>query len=101
MSGFAARLAEDRRAAVLQILAEVEGYSLNEELLAKELMRARFGVVTQEDMRAILAFLERQGLVTIERLAMPAAGELWAVTATRSGRDVARGAAHPGVARPL
>lgn len=95
------RLAEDRRAAVLQILAEVEGHSLNEELLAKELMRARFGIVTHEDMRAILAFLERQSLVTIERLPRGDGSELWAATATRSGRDVARGAAHPGVARPL
>jgi hypothetical protein len=99
-NSFQQRLAEDRRAAVLQILTEVEGHALNEELLAKELMRARFGIVTQEDMRGILAFLERQGLVAVERLAH-AGGELWAVTATRSGRDVARGASHPGVARRL
>jgi hypothetical protein len=102
MTGLVQRLAEDRRAAVLQILTQVEGHALNEDLLARELMRLRVGVVTREDVRALLGFLERQGLVAIERLALPGeAEELWAATATRAGRDVARGAAHPGVARPL
>lgn len=94
---FAERLAEDRRGAILRILGTVEGHALNEDLLTRELLRARFGQVTQDDMRGLLAWLERQGLVEIERLE----GDLWAVTATRAGRDVARGAEHPGIAQPL
>ena len=65
--------------------------------VSRELLRARFGVVTRDDMRGLLAWLERQALVEVERLE----GDLWAVTATRAGRDVARGAEFPGVAVPL
>jgi hypothetical protein len=97
---FAERLAEDRRGAILQVLNAVEGFSLNENLLTKELLHARFGTLTRDDMRGLLAWLERQNLVEIERL--PAGADtLWAVTATRAGRDVARGADHPGIAQPL
>lgn len=114
MTSFADRLQEDRRGAVLRILAAAEGHSLNEDLLTRELMRARYGAVTQDDMRGLLAWLQRQGLIEIERLATPAAhagsaagarsaddGALWLAQATRAGRDVARGAEHPGVAQPL
>jgi hypothetical protein len=94
---FAERLAEDRRGAILRILAAVEGHALNEDLLTRELLRQRFGQVTRDDMRGLLAWLERPGLVEIERLE----GDLWAVTASRAGRDVARGAEHPGIAQPL
>lgn len=97
---FAERLAEDRRRAVLEILAAVEGFALNEDLLCRELLRLRTGIVTRDDLRALLAWLERQALVTLERLAVTD-GELWTATTTRAGRDVARGAAHPGVAAPL
>lgn len=96
----AERLAEDRRGVILRILTAVEGHGLNEDLLTKELLRARFGAVTRDDMRGLLAWLERQNLVEIERL-REGADTLWAVTATRAGRDVARGAEHPGVAQPL
>ena len=97
---FAERLAEDRRATVLQILLAVEGHGLNEDLLVRELTRLRAGVVTRDDMRGLLGWLERQALVALEVL--PAGGgELWTATATRLGRDVARGAAWPGVAAPL
>ncbi len=100
MTSFAERLAADRRGAVLRILGAAEGFALNEDLLTRELLRARFGAVTQDDMRGLLSWLERQGLVSIEKLAHGGT-ELWAVTATRAGRDVARGAEHPGVAQPL
>lgn len=111
---FAERVAEDRRAAVLRILEAAEGHSLNEDILVRELMRLRMGVVTQDDMRGLLTWLERQGLVAIEQLAGAATpagsaagargacgGALWIAQATRAGRDVARGAKHPGVAQPL
>lgn len=94
---FAERLAQDRRRALLEILLEAEGFGLNEDLLVRELQRVRFGVVTRDDMRGYLTWLERQGLLEIERLD----GDLWAAIATRAGRDVARGADHPGVAQPL
>jgi hypothetical protein len=71
--------------------------ALNEDLLTRELQRQRFGQVTRDDMRGLLSWLDRQGLVEIERLE----GDLWAVTASRAGRDVARGAEHPGIAQPL
>jgi hypothetical protein len=99
---FAERLLEDRRRAVLLLLSTADGFALNEDVLARELARIRVGAVTRDDLRGLLAWLERQGLVTVERLASPAVeGELWAATATRAGRDVARGASHPGVAAPL
>ena len=99
----AERLAEDRRRAILRLLEAAEGHSLNEDLLTRELNRIRTGVVTQDDMRGLLSWLERQGLVTVEKLdgGPLADGTLWIVTAYRAGRDVARGAAHPGVAAPL
>ncbi len=99
---FAERVAQDRRRAVLSILGSVEGFALNEDILTRELARLRLGVVTQDDMRGLVAWLERQGLVAVERIAIAAeAAELWTVAATRAGRDVARGAAWPGVADPL
>ena len=97
----AERLAADRRAAVLQILLAVDGHGLNEDLLVRELTRLRAGVVTRDDMRGILGWLERQALVTLEVLEDGRGGQLWTATATRLGRDVARGAAWAGVAAPL
>jgi hypothetical protein len=102
MTSFAERVAEDRRAALLRILEAAEGHSLNEDILVRELMRLRLGVVTQDDMRGLLTWLERQGLVAVEQLAGASThGALWIAQATRAGRDVARGAKHPGVAQPL
>lgn len=103
MGSFAETLAADRRRAVLTILHAAEGFALNEDLLVRELNRVRLGVCTRDDIRALLAWLDRQGLVELEQLpAAPAIPEgLWTATATRAGRDVARGASHPGVAAPL
>lgn len=98
----AERMAEDRRGTVLRILEAAEGHALNETILTRELERLRMGVVTQDDMRGLLNWLERQGLVKVEQLSSPAThGALWVAEATRAGRDVARGAKHPGVAQPL
>lgn len=103
MSTLAERMAEDRRLAILRLLQAAEGFSLNEDILAAELRRVRFGVPTRDDVRALLAWLERQGLLAVERLADGplADGTLWVASATRQGRDVAAGAAWPGVSRPL
>lgn len=102
MTSFAERVAEDRRAAVLRILEAAEAHSLNEDILVRELMRLRTGVVTQDDMRGLLTWLERSGLVLVEQLSGAGThGALWIAQATRAGRDVARGAKHPGIAQPL
>jgi len=103
MGSFAETLLADRRRAVLAILAAAEAFALNEDLLVRELSRVRMGICTRDDMRTLLAWLERQGLVTVEVLPAAAAAPegLWVATATRAGRDVARGATHPGIAPPL
>lgn len=100
MTTFAQRLTEDRRGAILRILVAVEGHTLNEDLLTRELLRMRFGIITQDDMRGLLSWLERQELVTVEKIG-EAPAQLWIAGATRAGRDVARGAQHPGIAAPL
>ena len=99
----AERLAQDRRRLLLELLQQVEGHGLNEDMLVRELTRLRLGVVTRDDMRGLISWLERQGLVEIEKLQdeRRPGGELWLAQATRQGRDVARGARHPGVADPL
>jgi hypothetical protein len=103
MTSFAERVAQDRRSLILRILAAAEGHALNEDILVREMQRLRAGVVSRDDMRGLLGWLERQALVTVERLpdAPGAEGDLWTAIATRQGRDVARGAAWPGVATPL
>ena len=103
MGSFAETLLADRRRAVLSILATADGFALNEDLLVRELSRVRMGICTRDDMRALLAWLERQGLVLLEQLPAAAAfpDGLWTATVTRAGRDVARGATHPGIAPPL
>jgi len=103
MNSFAEAMQADRRRAALVILAAAEGFVLNEDLLVRELGRVRLGIMTRDDMRALLSWLERQGLCVVEQLApAPAIPDgMWTATATRAGRDVARGATHPGVAPPL
>lgn len=95
------RLAADRRGIILRLLTEMEGHALNEDTLARELARLRIGIITRDDLRALLVWLERAGLLTLEHLADAPGGDLWVAAATRQGRDVARGAAWPGVAAPL
>lgn len=81
---------------LLIVLRDMDGYSANDAILT-DLVRAR-GIVNSVDVvRTELAWLEEQGLVTVERF-----DELAVATITRRGVDVANGAARvPGVHRPL
>lgn len=92
---------EDRRLVILRALNEAEGYSLNESILERTLMRVRLGIVDRDMVRTYLLWLERHGLVRVETLTDGASpGELWLATATELGTAVARGRAHPGITRP-
>jgi len=60
----------------------------------------RAGFAGRDDVRALLAWLERQQLIVVERLSGGTAqpGEMWVATATRAGTEVAKGRSFPGVA---
>ncbi len=85
---------------LLRALAEVPGNTLNESIAKTAL--AHFGHRAPSDVvRAHLDFLDRHGLLRIERIEA-ARGELWVATLTVAGLDVANGnATHPGVARRM
>jgi DNA-binding transcriptional ArsR family regulator len=91
-------LREDQRLAVLRTLGEADGYRLNESVLKAALTTMAL-TVGQDDVRAHLTWLERQGLVRVERLPMPTTGELWVAVLTPAGDDVRRGRSFPGVKR--
>lgn len=96
MSRFAALLAEDRRLSILRALAEDHDYALNDFILKRAL--ASLGHEVSRDMlRADLAWLKDQRLITIRELND---GAVWVARATEDGIDVAGGRPHPGVARP-
>lgn len=97
MSKFAALLAEDRRLIILCALAEDHDYALNDFILKRAL--ASLGHEVSRDMlRADLAWLQDQRLITIRELD---GGAVWVARATEDGIDVAGGRPHPGVARPM
>ena len=86
---------EDLRLVTLRILAEASGYRANESLL-NALLRAWGHVVSRDRVRAELAWLKEQGLVSIEEI-----GGVMIATLTERGQDVTAGAAAvPGVRRP-
>lgn len=95
MSNFAAIVAENRRLEILRALEQDADYSLNDALILQVL--AMVGLAASGDLiRTDLAWLEEQGLVTLERLP-----GLLVVKATQRGVDAAKGLARvPGVARP-
>ena len=100
MSELQKLLDEDRRLVVLRLLAEAHDYALNESILEKGLQRLRLGVVGRDIVRAHLAWLEQHGLVSVERMEMGGARELWVGKLTKTGQEVAQGRPWPGVARP-
>lgn len=94
---FATLLAEDRRLVILRSLSEMPGYQLNEDVLQKGLIH--FGHNVSRDLvRADVGYLEEHRLVRVQKL-VPQSGELWLVTLTSDGEDVAQGRQHTGVAR--
>jgi len=95
---FGELLAENRRLIVLRALTEVARFEANESVLRLGLQQ--FGHHVGGDIvRADLEFLERHGLIVVERIRVER-GELWVAKLTGAGEDVAKGdATHVGVAR--
>lgn len=95
MSTYAQHIEEDRRLTILLLLKEAAGYEANQFLLQSAL--DGFGhVVSMDRLRADLAWLAEQGLVSVTCIATVEIAKL-----TGRGLDVAQGrAAHPGVKRP-
>lgn len=91
-------LTKDRRLVILRTLSEVAAYSSNEGVLRQALHHIGHPEANKDLIRADLSFLERHGLVRVERLPMPS-GELWVAHLLDDGLEVANGRPHEGVAR--
>ncbi len=87
---------EHARLAVLKLLAEAPAYRANDSVLAQAIDQLGLPV-TRDQLRGQLAWLEEQGLVTLER----PTPSLIVATGTARALDVAAGrAVVPGVQRP-
>lgn len=94
---FADVITNDIRLSILCFLEEAQGdYRLNSSIMHKLLdMKAGY-TTTRDKMNTELAWLQEQGLVTLEE-----AGNIYIITLTSRGLDVTTGAARiPGIARP-
>jgi len=95
MVKFADLVDADRRLVILRALEEDPGYDLNEYVL-QSVLEALGHTVSRDRLRADLAWLEEQGLVTVDEVAGVKVAKL-----TGRGSDVAAGrAVVPGVKRP-
>lgn len=92
---FATFLTEDRRLVILRVLSDLPAYRTNSFLL--HTLLSRFGHEPSADqIKGDLAWLQEQGLVTVE-----AVESVHIATLTTRGADVAAGrAVVPGVKRP-
>lgn len=95
MNTFATLLEQDRRLTILLMLVESPDYKANHFLIQAAL--DGFGhTVSMDRVKADLAWLAEQGLVTIQETAAVQVPQL-----TDRGLDVAQGRVqHPGVKRP-
>ncbi len=94
---FAEHLAEERRLVILRLLDQMPEYTANDSVLSTGLGDVGLRC-TRDQVRTDLAWLEEQGLVTIERMIE---GRVLVATLTARGSDVQAGrAAQPGVKRP-
>ncbi|MBT0664766.1 ArsR family transcriptional regulator [Geobacter pelophilus] len=88
-------ISEHIRITILRALNEIGGYSCNESILHSIVARFKI-IVTRDQIRIQLAWLQEQGLVTLETVA-----EFYVATITPRGIDVAEGnAIVPGIKRP-
>ena len=88
-------LTEDRRLVVLRFLTEDPGYRLNTSVLHSALDAYGHGV-SRDQVETDAAWLEEQGLITLEVV-----GPVRVATLTTRGVDVAQGrTVVPGVKRP-
>lgn len=96
MSSFPAFVTEDRRLAVLRLLNDQQGYSLNESVIhdaLKHLGHAVPRAIVRDDM----TWLEERQLLSIEVVA----DRVWVATLSERGADVATGRSRvEGVKRP-
>ncbi|MBT0666347.1 ArsR family transcriptional regulator [Geobacter pelophilus] len=92
---FSDLVTQDIRLVILRTLAETNGYSCNESIIHAIL--AKFGhKVSRDQVKNQLAWLEEQGLVTLETVV-----DIYVATITGRGVDIADGSATvPGVKRP-
>lgn len=96
MSNFARLLSEDRRLVLLRVLEKAPGREVNHYILREALDDIGHNV-SYDTVLSELAWLEEQGLVTVERL-----GGLHVASLTARGLDVGMGRAyHPGVKKPV
>lgn len=105
---FAERLAQDRRAFILDALNEATGYQLN-DLTLKSVLLGIGHRVSRAAVRTDLEWLERRKLVRVEKLPVEDADAdrrtgddgptVWLATLTERGQDVVAGEQFPGVAR--
>lgn len=91
-------VAEDRRLVILKLLEEDQGGSHNHAVL-QEALRRWGHTMSRDQVKAELAWLEDQGLVTVQKVGE--GNPYHVATITDRGCDVATGAASvPGVKRP-
>lgn len=88
-------IAQNQRHAILELLREANGYSVNSHIIQRLL--AELGLsASHATVSGIVTWLAEQGFVTLE------AGTPMVVTLSRTGLDIANGhASHPDIARPL
>jgi hypothetical protein len=89
-------ITEDRRLAVLRLLADQQDYALNDSVLHGALGRLGHGVA-RDLVRDDIAWLREHGLVSVEIVAE----RVWVARLTERGADCAAGRTRvPGVKRP-
>lgn len=87
--------AEHQRICILQMLDQEPDYSLNDSMIYDDLKRFALSC-SRDTVLILLAWLEEQGLISIERL-----GRSHIARITQRGQDVAHGLITvPGVKRP-
>ena len=90
-------LEEDQRLVILLTLAEVPGYTLNDQVLHRALSSVGHNI-THDVVRGHLQWLADAGLVRKEAIKVTS-GDLWIAHLMTRGQDVTTGAHYPGVAR--
>lgn len=92
---FAERTEQHRRLAILRLLAEAPGFTINDSIITDALNG--LGIASSRDqIRTALGWLTEQSLLTQE-----SAGGLMVATLSQRGGDVAAGRAQvPGVQQP-
>ena len=84
--GLAAKMRADARLAILELLAEDPGYSLNHVILRDAVDRLTAITLSEAEIKAHIAWLEDRGLVTAEEAPPYVLARL-----TDAGLEVARG----------